>query len=334
MRNLRKILWPFACLYGGIVWLRNKFFDWRWLTSKSYDFPVLSVGNLSVGGTGKTPMIEYLIRLLKTDYRLATLSRGYKRETAGFRLLTGKETAREVGDEPLQFKVKFPNIRVAVEADRQNGIARLRRLTPPPEVILLDDAFQHRKVNPSYSILLTSYDRIYADDLMLPAGNLREPVSGARRAQTVVVTKCPPQLSLEEQNRLKTKLNLRSNQKLFFSYIGYAETVTNGQQKMPLTALNDFCLVTGIAKPQPLVDYLTAKEFRFVHRKFPDHHHFSQREIADLAKQELILTTEKDFMRLQHKIPLNKLFYIPIKQQFINDKKAFDQLILEAVAAC
>ncbi len=333
MQKLRKILFPFSLLYGGIVWLRNKFFDWEWISSKAYEFPVICVGNLSVGGTGKSPMIEYLIRLLKEDYRIATLSRGYKRKTKGFYLLKGEEEAIQTGDEPLQFKNKFPNIEVAVDENRQNGIFQLRKLQPKPEIILLDDAFQHRKVKPGFSILLTAYDSIYAKDLMLPAGNLREPKVGAKRANIIVVTKCPESLTVEKQQSIKTKLKLKTHQNIYFSFINYAEEITNEKNKLKLEDLQqkEFTLVTGIAKPKPLVEFLKKKELNFIHHNFPDHHNFSEKEIIALQKEDFILTTEKDFMRLKNVISSEKLYYLPIKQDFLNHKTRFDKEVLQWV---
>ena len=331
MQKIRKILFPFSWLYGGIVWLRNKFFDWNWVSSKSYDFPVICVGNLSVGGTGKSPMIEYLIRLLKDKYSTATLSRGYKRKTKGFYLVNKNDEAINTGDEPLQFKNKFSNIEVAVDENRQNGISQLRKLPSPPEIILLDDAFQHRKVKPGFSILLSSYDAIYSKDLMLPAGNLREPKSGAKRADIVVITKCPENISLKKQEKITKQLKLKPHQSVYFSYIKYADKITNEKEELDFENLKNFTLVTGIAKPQPLVNFLKEKDLNFSHLNFPDHHNFSAKEIKELNKLDFILTTEKDFMRLKHVISLEKLFYLPIQQDFIKNKENFDNEILDWV---
>lgn len=331
MQKIRKILFPFSWLYGGIVWLRNKFFDWNWISSKSYDFPVICVGNLSVGGTGKSPMIEYLIRLLKDKYSTATLSRGYKRKTKGFYLVNKNDEAINTGDEPLQFKNKFSNIEVAVDENRQNGISQLRKLPSPPEIILLDDAFQHRKVKPGFSILLSSYDAIYSKDLMLPAGNLREPKSGAKRADIVVITKCPENISLKKQEKITKQLKLKPHQSVYFSYIKYADKITNEKEELDFENLKNFTLVTGIAKPQPLVNFLKEKDLNFSHLNFLDHHNFSAKEIKELNKLDFILTTEKDFMRLKHVISLEKLFYLPIQQDFIKNKENFDNEILDWV---
>lgn len=328
MQKIRKILFPFSWLYGGVVWLRNKFFDWNLIPSKAYDFPVICIGNLSVGGTGKSPMTEYLIRLLIDNYKIATLSRGYGRVTKGFYRLTGEEEAAQTGDEPLQFKTKFADVEVAVDEDRQHGIAQLRSAKNPPELIILDDAYQHRKVTPGFAILLTAYSKIYAEDMVLPAGDLREPRAGAKRANIIVVTKCPKDLPLSKRDRISRNLNLNENQSLFFSYIAYSETISNQEKEIALKELpKGFLLVTGIAKPKPLVSYLKQKELNFRHQAFPDHHNFSEDEIEKMNQAEFILTTEKDYMRLKSKLPNEKLYYLPITHQFIENGDRFDEEI-------
>ena len=324
MQYLRKLLFPFSLVYGFITGLRNKLYDWNIKKSVSYDFPVICVGNLSTGGTGKSPMVEYLIGLYAKQHQVAVLSRGYKRSTKGFYLLQGTESAEEVGDEPLQFKTKHPDVQVAVHENRQLGIAALRKLNPQPEIILLDDAFQHRKVKAGFNILLTTYSNLYSKDMLLPAGNLREPKSGAKRADVVVVTKCPLSLSTDKQEKVAKKLRLQANQELFFTGIGYSELITNGIQEIPLSLFaNNFILVTGIANPTPLVEFLKAQALVFDHLKFPDHHNFTEKEIARLQKSGIILTTEKDYMRLKESIPQEELFYLPIKTQFLNKEKEF-----------
>lgn len=318
MKLLRKILFPFALLYDGITRLRNFLYDKQLLKSTSFPIPVICVGNLNVGGTGKTPMIEYLIRLLKDDHRLAVLSRGYKRKTSGFQEVLTTHTAEEVGDEPLQFKQKFSEITVAVDANRVRGIQELQKSA---DVILLDDAFQHRKVKPSFSILLTAYDDLYTDDWLLPMGNLRESASGVQRADCIVVTKCPQDLSETAQREIVKKLKPNQRQQVFFAAISYADTICNIDEKRPLSDLKQipFTLVTGIANPAPLVNFLKQQEFNFEHLKYPDHHHFSQNELRQLEEKECILTTEKDFVRL---MPFLKkaIYYLPIKTSFIISK--------------
>lgn len=331
MRRLRLLLVPFALIYGIIVWIRNWLFDKGILKSTSYDFPVICVGNVSVGGTGKSPMIEYLIRVLKDDYKIATLSRGYKRKTRGFVLANSSTTAEDIGDEPLQFYHKFKNeIRVAVEAERTVGIERLRNLPNPPEVILLDDAFQHRKVKAGFHILLTPFADLYTDDWMLPAGNLREPIAGAKRADIIIVTKCPMFLSVEMQKKIEGKIHPKSYQQLFFTTIAYAEEVigTHDTMLLSLFSESEFVLITGIANPTPLLQYLNEQQLRYTHLKYPDHHHFSESDIQQIKQKAMntrILTTEKDFMRLQDSI--EKVYYLPISVQFVKDEEVFKEKV-------
>lgn len=332
MSILRKILIPFSLLYSLIIRLRNYFYDINLFNSISYSFPVIGVGNLSVGGTGKTPMIEYLLRLLMPEYRVATLSRGYGRKTRGFHLLQGTEIASMVGDEPLQFKVNFPNARVAVDEDRQRGISLLHSESSP-EVILLDDSFQHRKVKAGLNILLTSYGNLYVNDFVLPTGNLREPASGASRANIVVVTKCPENLKAREQEKIKGSLGVKNNQELFFSYIGYHSKICSEKEEVPIKDIEGekVCLVTGIANPTPLANFLTRQNINFEHLEFPDHHNFYPKDLERIAKAPLIITTEKDYMRLKDLFSHQALFYLPMKMKFLNNALKFDNLIEEFI---
>lgn len=335
MDILRKLLFPFVPVYFVITWLRNILFDLGVKKSKKYDFPIIAVGNLSVGGTGKSPMVEYLIDLLRNKIVLATLSRGYKRKTKGFRLVLSSSTAEEVGDEPLQFKTKFTDVFVGVDANRQNGIAELRALIPKPEVIVLDDAYQHRKVNAGLYILLTAYYDLYCDDIVLPTGNLREPRKGASRAKIVVVTKCPKDLSVSAREEITRKLNIRPEQSLFFTSIDYGSELKGQDKEKHIDELRNtsFTLVTGIANPKPLVEYYTDKGFTFNHVRFPDHHNFSDEELKDLEKHDTIVTTEKDYVRLVSKLAPGKLWYQPIKVQFIENQDSFNSAILQFVIA-
>ena len=247
MKLLRKILVPLNPVYFLFVWLRNKAYDWGLFESKSYDLPTICVGNLSVGGTGKTPMVEYLIRLLESTKTVAVLSRGYGRKSQGFVLADSKSNNNTLGDEPFQIKSKFPGVIVAVDNDRQHGITCLQALDHPPKIILLDDAFQHRRVQAGFSVLLTSYDDLYCDDIVLPAGNLREPRSGAERAQIVVVTKCPHNLSNAEKKVIQTRLKLNSNQQLFFSSIVYDDFIYSDQEKESIQTAIDNDLIVNIS---------------------------------------------------------------------------------------
>ena len=334
MKLIRKITFPFVPIYYAVTSLRNKLYDLGIKKSMSYDFPIICVGNLSVGGTGKTPMVEYLIRLLKNNYRVATLSRGYKRKTKGFYLADETSTVNTLGDEPFQFFDKFKNdIIVAVDANRNNGIDNLRKLANPPEVILLDDAFQHRKVKAGFNILLTTYSNLYADDGVLPTGNLREPKNGAKRADIIVVTKCPKSIRESEKTKIIKKLNIENDQHVFFSFIEYVEEVISFERHINLIDLKDFTLVTGIANANTLVEFLKGKKLNFNHLNFGDHHDFTETQIKDLETNSLIVTTEKDFMRLKHFKSLeSKLYYLPIVIG-LDDEPKFNKLIKDFVTS-
>lgn len=334
MNILRKILFPFAVLYGFITSIRNFLFDKGVLKSTSFDLPVIAVGNLSVGGTGKTPQIEYLIRLLSNKYKVATLSRGYKRKSEGFVLADQNSNAEILGDEPFQFYQKFPNVMVAVDANRTNGIQQLLSQNEKPQIILLDDAYQHRKVKASFYILLTAYDDLYADDFMLPTGNLRESRSGAERANIVVVTKCPKVLSQEKQAEIRLKLKISCSQQLFFTFIDYDEEIYSSTGKIAVSEIKSESklLLAGIAKPKPFFDYLKNDNDECL--TFPDHHHFSDTDLETIltkANGRKIITTEKDYVRLKDSKLVSQLYYLPIKSTFINHQQNFDVTILEYV---
>lgn len=335
MKLLRKILFPLVPVYYIVTWIRNLLYDLGWKSSKSYQFPVICVGNLSVGGTGKTPTIEYIIRLLKAEYKLGTLSRGYKRQTKGFIVADERATAKTIGDEPFQFYHKFEDVIVSVDSNRQNGIQQLMS-KQQPDVILLDDAFQHRKVNAGYNILLTAYDDLYCDDYVLPAGNLREPRSGAKRADVIVVTKCPMGLNELEKERITTKLNPLPQQSIYFSWISYSETIRNTIENVPLETLvnRSVTVVTGIANPKPFITYLKSKSIDFEHLNFKDHHAFTASDIRELQKKDVILTTEKDFVRLKDVFNSSEsqLYYLPIRFT-IDNKESFDEGIKSFVAS-
>lgn len=328
MPNPRKLLLPFSLLYGGIMDLRNKLYDRGVFKSEAFDLPVIAVGNLSFGGTGKSPMIEYLASLLKEEYRVAILSRGYKRKTKGFYLVAGSETAEEVGDEPLQFKMKLPEVSVAVDENRARGIRQLLE-TVNPDVILLDDAFQHRKVRAGMYVLLSAYDDLYVEDNVLPAGNLREPKPGASRADILVITKCSPKLTPAEMDQVRKQIKPGDHQHLFFSTVNYDKGIFGKKGSISLRELQKrhFTLVTGIANPKPLVKHLKGLGLRFDHQAFPDHHNFTTSELVDLKKKEFILTTEKDYMRLKKTISDEYLFYLPIRTAFLAKEENFNKLI-------
>lgn len=321
MRAFRKLLYPFSLIYGFVVYLRNSLYNIGVFKSTSYQIPLICVGNLSVGGTGKTPMTEFLISQLKNTFKVAVLSRGYKRKSKGFVLAKEDTKVEVIGDEPFQYHQKFKNIHVAVDADRRNGISELQK-SIHPDLILLDDAFQHRKIKAGFNILLTTYDNLYVNDLMLPAGNLRDNKREAKRANIIVVTKCPQNISIEEKEIVIRKIKPKAYQKIFFTTIEYSQQLKSNDKEISLNELKDdpFILVTGIAKPELLVDYLNNKKLSFKHLDFPDHHNFTKNEVEKLKKHEkLVVTTEKDFMRLKNRV--ENLYYIEIKIKFLFQKE-------------
>jgi len=340
LSKLRKILYPLSVLYGEIVGMRNKAFDKGVLHTTSFAIPTIVVGNLNVGGTGKSPQVEYLIRLLKDSYKTAVLSRGYKRKTKDFMVANRNSTALQIGDEPLQFYKKFDDIIVAVDANRVNGINQLSLLSPKPDIVLLDDAFQHRQVQPGFVILLTSFGSLYVDDTVLPAGNLREKKEGAKRAQIIIVTKCPDSLSEIEQFDIAKRLGPELDQTVFFTKIKYEEEVVSESNNLKVDILKKYkvLLVTGIANPKPLIEFLKEKEIDFIHLKFPDHHNFSEKDLEKIEKdfitvrsdKKIILTTEKDYVRNFSKENKN-VYYLPIRTEFLNHEKDFNKIILNYV---
>jgi len=334
MKFLRKLLLPFSLLYLLVTAVRNFLYDKGYFKSYSFDVPVIAIGNLSTGGTGKTPQTEYLIRLLSDNYRVATLSRGYKRKSKGFVLGSTTSDADILGDEPFQFYQKFPQIRVVVDADRKNGIEELLSLSPKPQIILLDDAYQHRRVKAGLYILLTAYGDIYADDFLLPAGNLREGRSGADRAEAIIVTKCPPQLSENMKASIIKKLSPKISQKVYFTCIEYDNAIYSDVHQIDSEEVKKTpkVLVAGIAKPKPFFEHLQQQGDELL--AYPDHHDFTETELAYLERQSIeriIITTEKDYVRLRGKLPANRLFYLPIKSRFLADADKFDKTILDYV---
>lgn len=350
MNQWRILLYPFALIYGLVVRIRNLFFDIGLFQSHTFkSICTISVGNLSTGGTGKTPHTEYLIRLLKPEFSIATLSRGYGRSSRGFQLANENSTFEDVGDEPLQFHRNHPSIPVSVENKRVLGINKLNELYPSLDVVLLDDAFQHRAVDPGISILLTEYSKLFVDDLLLPAGNLREGKSGMRRADIIIVTKSPEVLSPLDARTITQRLKPRQHQKVYFTYFKYGalRSVYN-----PVTVtvpsyyqLSHVVLVTGIARSGRLVEYLNQFPFQMEHLEFPDHHNYTEKDVNKIKDtfnaispiEKILITTEKDAMRFQHpdleeqlgKLPL---YYVPIEVAFHNQKATdFNEQILHYV---
>ena len=352
MRLLSALLFPISVLYGTVTFVRNKMFDCGILPSEKFDVPVICVGNLSVGGTGKTPHTEYLARLLSARYRVAVLSRGYKRKSKGFVLADERTTARELGDEPYQIKRKFPDIKVAVDADRRNGITRLMQLPDEekPEVIILDDAFQHRYVKPTLSLLLTDCKRLYTSDYVLPAGRLREWKSGASRADIIIVTKCKADISDEERENILRQISPSKNQRVFFTYINYGELLpVFGDRSDALVNVSgrnpEVILLTGIANPLPLKNKVEEFSSNIDMLSFPDHHDFSEADIRSVENRlkagkdnrKIVVTTEKDAVRLLANSYLSDeykglFYYLPIKIDFCGgEAEDFDKIILNKV---
>jgi tetraacyldisaccharide 4'-kinase len=324
MQFFRKLLFPFSLLYGLGTLLRNKLFDWQLLPSVGFDKTVVVIGNLNTGGTGKTPMTEFLVKNLQKTKKIAVLSRGYGRQTKGFVLADRHANAAILGDEPFQIYQKFPDIVVAVDEDRRHGVRTILSRFPDVDTLLLDDAFQHRYVKPTLAILLTSYGDLYVDDSLLPTGNLRESGRGAQRANFIVVTKCPPQLSESEKTAITQKIQPQPHQQIFFSTIRYADYASNREAEVSLSSFRDkkVCLVTGIANPKPMLEYLKSQNIDFEHLNYPDHHRFSEEDLTLLNQKNSILTTEKDFVRFDKKLQTS-CYYLPISVAFLDGDTAF-----------
>ncbi|NNF85531.1 MAG: tetraacyldisaccharide 4'-kinase [Winogradskyella sp.] len=329
MKLLRKILFPLVPVYYSVTWLRNYLYDKGLKSSKHYDVPVICVGNLSTGGSGKSPMIEYLIATLQEHYTIAVLSRGYKRLTTGFVLANENSTPQDIGDEPYQIFKKFEGITVAVDGNRQEGIEGLLEHNPSIDIILLDDAFQHRKVSAKLNILLTPYYDMYYNDMVLPTGNLREPRAGAKRADLIIVTKCPPNITETEKQSIIANIAPKPHQSVFYSFINYDERAIGFNETINLKVLSDFTLVTGIANPVPLVQYLKGLGLTFEHLVYGDHHHFTMKDIQLLSTKGKLLTTEKDYVRLKDFEVLEaRLYYLPISVS-IDQSENFKTKVLE-----
>lgn len=334
------ILYPFSFLYGLTTSLRNWLYDRRIFKYTQFDIPVISVGNLTVGGTGKTPMVEYIIELLKSKYKVATLSRGYGRKTRGFLLAGPQETSYTIGDEPFQLYKKFSHdVIVSVGEERILAVPRILYKHPEVQVILLDDAFQHRALKPALQILLNDYNRPFYKDMPMPSGRLREFISGAKRADVVVVTKCPEEMSQEEMTIISQRIKqvIGKDKQVFFSYMNYKKPLALNAE---LSAdLYEVVLISGIANVAPLLSEVKKKYMLIKHFKFPDHHYYSQKDIEKIVafvqkknKNLSIITTEKDAVKLKpfFKDMAIPVFVLPIVVQFHNNEKEFQELIFDA----
>ena len=350
--KINRWLLPFSWLYGLAVIIRNELFELNILKTRRFDIPVISVGNITVGGSGKTPHVEYLIRLLKDKMKVAVLSRGYKRKSRGYVLAGNNTPMREIGDEPYQMKIKFPDIRVAVDKKRCEGIDRLTtdEETKDTDVILLDDAFQHRYVQPGINILLVDYHRLIIYDKLLPAGRLREPLSGKHRADIVIITKCPDTLNPIDYRVLSKAMELYPFQQLYFTKLEYCplEPIFHKGLSIPLTEIRgkNVLLLTGIASPKQLETDINAYTGNnaLTMLSFPDHHSFTQKDIrrineafAGMEAPRMIITTEKDQARLMGIETLSddvkdNIYALPIKVRFMLDKEeTFNKKIISYV---
>ncbi len=348
--HIRRSLLPFSWLYRFGVGFRNYLFDVKILKSQKYDIPIICIGNITVGGTGKTPHVEYLVKLLSSRYKVAVLSRGYKRKTKGFLIVDADSKADVVGDEPLQIKQKFPETLVVVDGNRRGAIEKMLSIEPEerPDVILMDDGFQHRFVRPSLSILLVDSNRPVYEDKLLPAGSLREPLNGKDRANMVVVTKCSREMQPIDFRIYENGLNLFPYQELYYTTFDYGNIIPVfpdlGLKEIEPDYLRKkhVFLVTGIASPQPLVDKLEIKTYNLYSKFYPDHHFFTESDIEDIKKElneiddddKIIVTTEKDAVKFRE-LPFldddlkRMLYYIPIEVIFLDksEKESFNKKI-------
>ena len=331
LKSFRFLLFPFSLLYGAVVKVRNLMYDRGFLSVTRFNVPVICVGNLSVGGTGKSPMVEYLLDMLAGRFRVATLSRGYRRRTKGYVLAGQDTTALEIGDEPMQFHVKFPGVAVSVGERRVEAVPQLLYDRPETEVIILDDAFQHRAIGAGLNIVLTDFSNPYSRDFFLPAGDLRDARRRADQADVIIVTKCPPQLSTAESAAFSRELSPAAGQHLFYSTIEYGTPYhLTDHQETALHSDAEVLLVCGIANPEPLKRWLEGQVSGFEMMRFRDHHIFNIDDLKDIgqrfralqSQRKIILTTEKDAVRLQKFGPALQalpIFVLPIRMRFLFD---------------
>jgi len=348
--KFRYMLFPFAWLYGLALRIRNFLYDTGVFSITGFEYPIISVGNLSVGGTGKTPHIEYLIRLLQPAFSLATLSRGYGRKSKGFQVVKANMHVDRTGDEPLQYKKKFPEVKVVVGEKRVKAMMRLLATYPNVNTVLLDDAYQHRAIKPGLSILLTDYKSLFTRDYLLPVGSLRDAKRNKKRANIILVTKTPPDVSEEETKRIALEIKPQPQQIVFFTTIRYGRLIP-AESTFPELTTDDLgnCRVlafSGLAKSGGFVTYLKKRSAAFSHLRFRDHHLYTSHDLEHIKKKfsqlddgkKIIVTTEKDWMRIVNE-PIRKLFdgvpvyTIEIFVDFIygREKEIFDQKIISYV---
>lgn len=345
---LRILLWPFSLLYGMATWFRNFLYDAHFLQPTSFEeVKTICIGNLCAGGAGKTPHTEYILRLLGSEFNAATLSRGYGRKTTGYYEVLENSIPENSGDEPLQIKNKFPGTVVAVNENRVKGVRKLLEQHGGLDVIVLDDAFQHRKIKCGLTILLTEYDNPYYHDMLLPAGRLRENPKGYLRADIIVVTKTPEHANAIDQKVVLKEINPRPYQSLFFSYLKYGQLYNVEDRSQTLHAPQKLfryrvLLLTGIASPQTLLTYVKEYADEVLHKAYPDHHNFTPADITDIisvferieGENKMIITTEKDAMRLRsynEQLKELPIFVLPVEVDFKGKTEEFNDKILSYV---
>tara|TARA_B100001564_G_C20654697_1_gene678576 strand:- start:1506 stop:2522 length:1017 start_codon:yes stop_codon:yes gene_type:complete len=315
------LLYPLSLIYNLYTSFRNFLFDLGIIDSIEYKIPTIGIGNLSTGGTGKSIVVDYIIGKFKNKNKITTLSRGYNRNTKGFIQASNMSTAYEIGDEPFQFYSKHPEINVVVCEDRRKGMNIILKNLPDTDLCIWDDVFQHRFVKPGLMILTTTFQYPFYKDEILPVGNLRENISSAKRADLIVVTKCPDNLSQKDKISFLESLNPNDNQKVFFSSLTYMQKIKSDSEEVDIDVLEnvDFILVTGIADSSYLVNFLKNKALKFKHLKYSDHYNFNKSsidKITGLSLNKIILTTEKDFGRLRPKINNRDIYYIEVGLKF------------------
>jgi tetraacyldisaccharide 4'-kinase len=344
LKSFRYLLFPFSMLYGSVIWMRNKLFDKKILRSAKFNFPLICVGNLAVGGTGKTPMVEYLVRMLKDKYKIATLSRGYKRKTKGFAIADESSTAIDIGDEPMQIHKKFPEVIVAVAEERIIGVPQLLYEKPDTRLIILDDAFQHREIEAGMNILLTDYNNLYTRDILLPAGDLRDLKGSSKRAGIIVVTKCKANLEDDERNKIVKELKPLPHQKVYFTKIQYGDPyhLFTGAPYF-LEPDCEVLLVCGIANPAPLKEALTSYVSTYELLTYRDHHIFNLDDLKEIkrsfskikSKKKIIVTTEKDGVRLakyEKELREMPVYVFPIAHEFLfGQERDFENEVLQYI---
>jgi tetraacyldisaccharide 4'-kinase len=341
---VRMLLFPFSLIYYVVVVIRNRLYDKNFYKSASFNLPIICVGNIAVGGTGKSPMVEYLVRLLKTDYTVATLSRGYKRKTKGYALATERSNALEIGDEPMQFHLKFPDVAVGVGEERLVAIPQLLHDRPETRVIILDDAFQHRAVRAGLNILLVECGNLFTRDWYLPTGDLRDEKKSMERAHLIIITKTNRDLSPEEKKEIIAEIHPLARQHVFFSAIRYGDPYhISSRQKIKITEKMEVLLVTGIANPRPLKKLLQETSGAYYQLSYNDHHIFTIDDLKDIIKRfnnisgtKIIVTTEKDAVRLskfESELKDLPFYVIPIEHEFLfNEASRFNNLVRAFIA--